>query len=432
MTQATHHSGEGASSSQSADVLPSVKKGRGGVGQVIFCLLVLVILGGIIWRFTHLAPSGDSHSSHSGGAGSFPIPVTMKSVTVEDFPIYLDGLGTVQAYNSALVNARVSGLIQEIRFQEGQDVKKGDVIALIDPRTFQAQYDQAVSKTAQDAAQMESAKVLLARDQDLLKKNVLDHQTYDTQRYLVAQLQATVQADQANAEMQKSQLDWTQVTAPISGRTGVKQVDVGNQVTVGANSANGASSIVTINQIQPIFVSFTLPQQDLDQIRQPLLAHKTLEVIALDRNNQTVLSKGKLSVVDNQIDTTTATVKLKAVFSNEDFKLWPGQFVNVRLLVTDLPDAVVVPSEAVQLGPDGSYVYVVGSDSKAEMRPVTTGPAESGMTLIKSGLKSGEKVVTDGQYRLQPDSIVTTAPPKSGAGGQPHPKETLIKSHDGR
>ena len=423
MTQSPQYSGEDSSSPPTPDILPSAKKRRGGFGQVLFWLLVIVILVGIIWRLTQLAPSRDS-APRSRGAGSIPIPVTMKAVTTENFPIYLDGLGTVQAFNSVLVNARVSGLIQEIRFQEGQDVKKGDVLAVIDARTFQALYDQAVSKTAQDVAQMESAKILLGRDQDLLSKNVLDHQTYDTQKYLVAQLQATVQADQANAEMQKSQLDWTQVTAPISGRTGVKQLDVGNQVTVGANSANGAPSIVTINQIQPIFVSFTLPQQNLDQIRAPLLAHKTLEVLALDRNNQTILSKGKLSVVDNQIDTTTATVKLKAIFTNEDFKLWPGQFVNVRLLVTELPDAVVVPSEAVQLGPDGSYVYVVGSDSKAEMRPVMTGPAESGMTLIKSGLKSGENVVTDGQYRLQPDSIVTTALPKSGAGVQHHPKSS--------
>jgi multidrug efflux system membrane fusion protein len=342
--------------------------------------------------------------------------VTLQAVTTEVFPIYLDGLGTVQAYNSVLVNARVSGLIQEIRFQEGQEVKQGDVLAVIDPRTFQAQYDQAISKTSQDTAQLESAKILLARDQDLLNKNVLDRQTYDTQKYLVAQLQATVQADLANAEIQKSQLDWTQVTAPISGRTGVKQVDVGNQVTVGANSANGASAIVTINQIQPIFVAFTLPQQDLDQIRGPLLDHRTLEVLALDRNNQTILSKGRLSVVDNQIDTTTATVKLKAVFSNNDYKLWPGQFVNVRLLVADLPDSVVVPSQAVQLGPDGSYVYVVGADNKASMRTVTTGATEGGMTLIKSGVKSGEMVVTDGQYRLQPGSDITTANRRHATG----------------
>ncbi len=371
----------------------------------------------VIWKITH---SSSSEGVHGHAVAVLPIPVTLSAATTEDFPLYLDGLGTVQAYNSVLVNPRVSGLIQEIRFQEGQEVKQGDVLAIIDPRTYQAQYDQAVSKKIQDTAQLESAKITLARDQDLLSKNVLDHQTYDTQKYLVSQLEGGVQADLANEDMQKSQLDWTQVTAPISGRTGVRQVDVGNQITLGGNSGNGSSSIVVINQIQPIYVAFTLPQQNLSQVREPMLAHKTLEVIALDRNNQTVLSKGQLSVIDNQIDTATATVKLKAVFANEDYKLWPGQFVNVRLLVGDRPNAVVVPTEAVQLGPEGSYVYVVGADSKAVMRAVTSGASEAGMTLIESGVKVGEMVVTDGQYRLQPDSPVATAAPKSKSASGTH------------
>ena len=390
--------------------LPPKQKRTGWIWLVI----LLLMIAGVAWRLTHLKKDGDSHGGGHGSGSSSPIPVTVTAATAEDFPVYLDGLGTVQAYNSVQVNARVSGLIQEIRFQEGQEVKQGEVLAVIDPRTFQAQYDQAVSKTAQDMAQLESAKILLARDQDLLNKNVLDHQTYDSQKYLVAQLQGSVQGDQANEEMQKSQLDWTQVTAPISGRTGVKQVDVGNQVTGGGNNANASSAIVTINQIRPIYVSFTLPQQDLEMVRGPLLAHKPLEVRALDRNNRTILSTGTLSVIDNQIDTTTATVRMKAVFANEDYQLWPGQFVNVRLLVNRIPDAVVIPSEAIQLGPDGSYVYVVGADNKAEMRPVTVGAAEGGMTMVKAGLKIGEVVVTDGQYRLQPDSPVTTLPPKSG------------------
>lgn len=390
--------------------LPPKQKRTGWIWWVI----LLLMIAGVAWRLTHLKKDGDSHGGGHGSGSSSPIPVTVTAATSEDFPVYLDGLGTVQAYNSVQVNARVSGLIQEIRFQEGQEVKQGEVLAVIDPRTFQAQYDQAVSKTAQDMAQLESAKILLARDQDLLNKNVLDHQTYDSQKYLVAQLQGSVQGDQANEEMQKSQLDWTQVTAPISGRTGVKQVDVGNQVTGGGNNANASSAIVTINQIRPIYVSFTLPQQDLEMVRGPLLAHKPLEVRALDRNNRTILSTGTLSVIDNQIDTTTATVRMKAVFANADYQLWPGQFVNVRLLVNRIPDAVVIPSEAIQLGPDGSYVYVVGADNKAEMRPVTAGAAEGGMTMVKAGLKIGEVVVTDGQYRLQPDSPVTTLPPKSG------------------
>lgn len=391
---------------------PHGRRKKKGMGWLLL-LITLLIVGGVAWRLTHQHSfnSRQGKQGHGLDEGSFPIPVTLKPATTENFPVYLDGLGTVQAFNSALVNARVSGLIQEIHFQEGQEVKKGDVLAVIDPRTFQAQYDQAVAKQVQDVAQLESAKIVLSRDKDLLDKNVLDHQTYDTQRYLVAQLEGSVQADQANEELQKSQLDWTQVTAPISGRAGVRYVDVGNQVTVGANSANGSAQIVVINQIQPIYVSFTLPQQDLPQLREPLLSHKNLEVDALDRNNQTVLSKGQLSVIDNQIDTTTATVKLKAVFANDDYKLWPGQFVNVRILVNNRPDSIVVPSEAVQLGPNGSYVYVVGADNKAQMRDVTAGASEAGLTLIESGVKAGEMVVTDGQYRLQPDSLVKT---KSG------------------
>ena len=398
------------SSAESQDHPQSVKQRKRWIWWLVF-VAILLFVG---WKFFSLTSS----SSKSGVAGDFgkssPIPVTLAPATTQDFPIYLDGLGTVQAFNSVQVNARVSGLIQEIKFQEGQEVKQGDVLAVIDPRTFQAQYNQALAKKVQDEAQLQSASVLLNRDQELLAKSVLDKQTYDTQKYLVAQLDGAVQSDAANLEIQKAQLDWTQVTAPISGRTGVRQMDVGNQVSTGGNNPNASNNaIVTINQIQPIFVSFTMPQQDLGQIREPMLANKKLEVIALDRNNQTVLSKGILSVIDNEIDTTTATVKMKALFSNEDYKLWPGQFVNVRLLVGDRLGAIVVPSEAVQLGPAGAYVYVIGEENKAMMRTVTTGPTEAGMTLITTGLTTGEKIVKDGQSRLQPGSTITTVPLKS-------------------
>ena len=414
------HSDENASSSISSSgeggqiFFPPPAKKSGG--KWFWWLLLLIFLSFVGWRIFQALSLGFHHQVR-GADQSAAVPVTLAPVTTEDFPIYLDGLGTVQAYNSVLVNARVSGLLQEIRFKEGDDVKQGDVLAVIDPRTFQAQYDQAAAKKLQDDAQLASAKALLDRDQQLIKGNVLDHESYDTQKYLVDQLTATVQSDLANMELEKAQLDWTQVTAPISGRTGVRQIDVGNQVTLGANSANGSASIVTINQIQPIYVAFTLPQQDLVQIREPLLDHKTLEVTALDRNNQTVLSKGDLTVIDNQIDTTTATVKLKATFANTDYMLWPGQFVNIRLKVGDRPGALVVPTQAVQLGPDGSYVYVVSEDNKAAMRAVTPGPSEAGMTLIESGVSVGEKVVTDGQYRLQPDSLVTTASHKPDSAG---------------
>ncbi len=376
----------------------------------------LLLLGLSLWKTFHLKQ--DIHSHRSQGA---LVPVKLVSVTQKDFPIYLDGLGTVQAYNSVLVNARVSGQINEIRFREGQEVRQGEVLAVIDPRIYQAQYDQAVAKRQQDQAQLENARIILERNQKLLQRAVIDQQTFDTQKYLVAQLDAAVQADLANMEGQKTQLDYTQVIAPISGRTGVRQVDVGNLVT--GNSAanvNGASSIVVINQIQPIYVSFTLPQQDIPQIREALIRNTALPVIVLDRNNQTVFSQGTLTVVDNQIDSTTATIRLKATFKNEDDKLWPGQFVNIRLLTEMLPKAMIVPEEAVQLGPNGSYVYTVSDAKKAVMRAVITGPSENGVTLITSGLRMGEKVVTEGQYRLQENTLVTTVPPNLADGKKYH------------
>lgn len=388
---------------------------------ILILAVAAVIIGLVGWKVTHpAATQGQGSSSGKHSATLIPVPVTAQSVGATNFPIYLDGLGTVQAYNSVLVNARVPGLISEILFQEGQEVKAGDVLARIDPRSYKAQYDQALSKTAQDSAQLESAKLLLARDQELFNKNVLDHQSYDTQRFLVAQLQGTVQADLANEEIQKSQLDWTSVTAPISGRTGARQVDVGNQVAAGG-SGNGAASIVTINQIKPIYVTFTLPQQNLGRIHEAITASTNLPVIALDGNNRTVLAEGTLSMIDNQIDPSTATVKMKAVFPNDQEKLWPGQFVNVRLLLDTRQNAMAVPAEAVQIGPDGSYVYQITPENTAQMQPVKTGPSEAGMTLIESGIAPGTRVVTDGQYRLQPGSKVTTESAKGARSPHPSP-----------
>lgn len=387
----------------------------------LWWLLLLPVLFFCVWTIFFSGGGGKSKPGDLGNTA--PVPVVLATAKTETFPLYLDGIGTVQAYNSVQVNARVAGEIQEIRFKEGDEVKPGDVLAVIDPRVYQAQYDQALAKQHQDEAQLQSAQVLLARDQQLLSKSVLDKETYDTQNYLVAQLTATVAADAANVELQKTQLDYTQVTAPIAGRTGVRLLDVGNQVSLGGGGTNNASTIVVINQIRPIYVSFTLPQQDLSQVREPLLAHKTLEVIAMDRNNQTILSHGSLSVMDNQIDTATATIRLKAVFANDDYKLWPGQFVNVRLLVGERPDALVVPSEAIQLGPDGSYVYVV-VEKQAKIRPVTTGPTEAGMTVVESGLKVGDTVVIDGQYRLQPDSPVKTTSPQAPETFEKHPAKS--------
>lgn len=384
----------------------------------IVLLILAALIGLTIWKATR-PPSVKGH----GTAASFPIPVTMQIVGTTNFPIYIDGLGTVQAYNSVQINARVSGLIQEILFQEGQEVKQGDVLARIDPTTYRSQYDQSVSKTLQDTAQLESARLLLGRDEELLRKNVLDRQTYDTQRYLVAQLEGTVSADKAAEEYQKTQLDWTTVTAPLSGRTGARQIDQGNQVNAGGNT-NGGSTIVTINQIKPIYVTFTLPQRDLTRIREAMGDGTNLPVEALEGNNRIMISGGELCMIDNQIDPSTSTVKLKALFQNADERLWPGEFVNVRLLLGTKKDAIAVPAEAVQIGPEGAYVYLIGEDETARMQAVKTGPTERGMTLIDGGLQGGEKIVTDGQYRLQPGSKITLGKQSDGKTSSAIPPKT--------
>lgn len=392
---------------------PGRPPSKGRRPLIILLAVTSMIIASVAWKLTHPATGKESRFGKHG-ASLMPVPVSMQAAGTTNFPIYLDGLGTVQAYNSVQVNARVPGLISEILFKEGQEVREGDMLARIDPRSYKAQYDQSLSKTAQDTAQLESAKLLLARDEELLKKNVLDRQSYDTQRFLVAQLEGTVRADRANEEIQKSQLDWTSVTAPISGRTGSRLVDVGNQV-----SGGGGASIVTINQIRPIFVTFTLPQQSLGRIHEAMASSTNLAVLALEGNNRTPLASGTLSMIDNQIDPSTATVKMKAVFPNDQEKLWPGQFVNVRLLLGKREHAVVVPAEAVQIGPQGSYVYVVTPESTARMQAVKTGPTEEGMTLIESGLEPGVPVVTDGQYRLQPGSKVSAGAGKPAGGEKP-------------
>ena len=335
------------------------------------------------------------------GMARGPVPVVAGQAESRDFPIYLNALGTVQAYNSVTVRARVDGELQQIYFQEGQTVQKGDLLAQIDPRTYQAQVDQAKAKKAQDEAQLANAKIVLGRNAALIKSSVIDQQTYDAQKYSVDQLTALVAADQAAIDNAQTQLNYARITAPISGRIGIRLVDAGNIV-----HSTDTAGMLTINQVQPISVVFTLPQQDLGGVRDAIEQKKTLKVIALDRDNLSVLAEGTLEVLDNQIDSTTATLKLKAVFANTKYDLWPGQFVNVRLLLGTKDGAVTAPAKSIQRGPNGSYVYVIGADDKVAMRPVKVGATEDDWTLVESGLQAGDKVVVDGQYRLQPGAKV--------------------------
>jgi len=383
----------------------------------LFLLIGALFIGGIWYYFSRQNPSNDGvdasktktagHAQRGGQAG--PVPVVAGVVKKRDVPIYLDGIGTVQAFNTVTFHPQVSGILTQVAFQEGQDVKKGDLLAVIDPRPLQAQLEGAMAKKNQDVAQLNNAKVLLGRDSDLFKKGALDNQTYDTQRYLVDQLDATVKSDEAAIDNAQAQLSYTQITAPFDGRCGIRQVDQGNYVTP-------ASTLLVLTQLKPISVVFTLPQQNLSIVNEAS-AKGPLRVSALDSTQKNSLDEGTLAVVDNQIDPTTGTMKLKATFQNSSLKLWPGHFVNSRLLVSTRHDGLVVPAAVVQRGPNGAYAYVITQDKTAEMRPVQVAQIDGGQALIDTGLKEGEQVVVDGQYKLQPGSpvqIITPDLPSKG------------------
>jgi multidrug efflux system membrane fusion protein len=394
----------------------------------------MAVIGGVLllllawWSCHRRAALSDAQSSAGSGAGrrgggagaGGVVPVVAGKVEQKDVPIYLDGLGTVQAFNTVTVHPRVDGELVKILFSEGQDVKSGDLLAVIDPRPFQSALDQAIAKKAQDQAQLENARVLLERNADLLKKKVLDQQTYDTSKFQVDQFQAAVQADQAAIDNAKTQLDYTQLKTPIDGRTGIRLVDMGNVV-----HASDVSGIVVIAQMHPISVVFTLPEQDLQEILSKGGASGGLGVTAMNRGNTTSLGTGSLAAVDNLIDQGTGTVKLKATFPNTDLKLWPGQFVNARLLLTTSKNALVVPGSVVQRGPQGTYAYVIKPDMTVEMRSIKVGQTEDNFSLIVDGLKAGEQVIVDGQYRLQPGSkvqLISANPsPASAPKGSPSP-----------
>ena len=372
------------------------------------------------------ASGGGVAGDHRGGSHGFmpdlPVPVVPGTVARRDVPIYLDGLGTVQAFNTVTVRARVDGAIDKILFTEGQDVQAGDVLAQIDPRPYQAQLDQAVAKKAQDEAQLNNARLMLSRDEDLIKKRVLDQQSFDTQRYLVDQLVATLQGDQAAIENARTQLDYTRITSPLAGRVGVRQVDQGNII-----HATDTGGVVVITQLRPISVLFTLPEQDFQSIRDHTPGNDVndpMKVFAVGRDNTGHLGEGTLAVIDNEIDQATGTIKLKATFPNTDLRLWPGQFVNARLLLTTRKDGLTVPASVIQRGPQGTYAFVIKPDHTAELRNVKVAQVEDGQALIDEGLRAGEQVVVDGQYKLQEGSkVVVTdengdAPDAPRDGGQ--------------
>ena len=343
-----------------------------------------------------------------------PVPVLAAAARKADVPVYLDGVGTAKALNTVTVRSQVDGKIMEISFTEGQDVPKGYVLAKIDPVTYQAAYDQTVAKKAQDEAQLANARLDLDRYTRLAAANAVNKQQLDTQRALVAQLEAQIKLDQAAIDNARAVLSYTDIVAPIAGRTGIRLVDVGNLVR-GAE----ATGIVILTQLRPISVFFSLPQQNLPDLTKGM-AEGELPIDALTPDGRSALDKGKVKVIDNQVDQTTGTVKLKAEFPNENLQLWPGQFVNVRVLIDTLRQVVVVPTAAVQRGPNGTFVYVVKDGGRSvTVRPVTLTQQDDVRAVVATGLQADEQVVTTGFARLTEGAQVTVS--NAEDAGQPAP-----------
>ena len=383
----------------------------------LILILALAAGGYAAWYYRPAPPENPAARGGKGGKpGDMPpVPVVLGKVEKKDIPLYLDGLGNVQGFNTVVVRTRVDGQLEKVAFTEGQDVHVGDLLAQIDPKPFQAALAQAEARQKQDEAQLANGKLDLARDVTLVEQKAAPQKTLDTQKALVSTLEATVRADAAAVDSAKVQLSYTTISAPIEGRIGLRLVDQGN--VVHAADLNG---LVTITQLKPIAVIFTLPEKNLPAIQREMSGGK-LKVIAVGRDNAVTLGEGELAVVDNQIDMTTGTIKLKAVFPNDQLHLWPGQFINARLLLTTRKDGIVVPASAIQRGPDNTYVFVVDEDQSVAMRTVTVEQFQDDLALVKDGLQAGERLVVDGQYRLQPGSHVKTAESgkPGGAGGKP-------------
>src|SRR5712672_3383161 len=335
------------------------------------------------------------------------VPVKIAPVEKADFPVYLTGLGTVQGFNTVVVRTRVDGQINKIAFQEGELVKQGDTLVEIDPRPFQAALDQANAKKAQEEANRANANLDLQRFTKL--GEFATRQQTDTQRSTVTQLSAQIAADDAAIENAQTQLDYATVKAPISGIAGLRQVEVGN-----IGNAATQTGIVTIAQIEPIAVIFTAPEDQLPDIN-AALAVAPPKTIALSTDGKRVLSTGILALINNQVDTTSGTIRLKAVFDNKDHALWPGQSVSTRLLVKTLKNATVVPDDAIQHGADGLYAYAVNQDNKAELRKVKVSQSIDGRSVVDDGLSPGQQVITAGQFKVQPGTLVSTAVASSDA-----------------
>ena len=376
-----------------------MKKSR----PILWIVIIAAVAGGGYygWQRFSASEAAKAQTAQKGPPRAPAVPVSVAPVQKADFPVYLTGLGTVQGFNTVQVRTRVDGQIDKIAFTEGQMVNQGDLLVEIDPRPFQAALDQAKAKKAQDEANLANANLDLQRYTKL--GEFATRQQTDTQRSTVAQLTAQIAADEAAISNAPTQLDYTQVKSPITGVAGLRQVDIGNIV-----NASSQTGVVTIAQVEPITVIFTAPEDQLPYISEGQKSGE-LKVIAFTTDGKKTLAEGKLAVINNQVDTTSGTIRLKAVFANKEHTLWPGQSVSTRLLVRTLKDATIVPDDAVLHSTNGLYAYTVGQDNKAEVRKIKVNYAIDGRSVVEEGLSPGQQVITGGQYKVQPGSLVSTA-----------------------
>ena len=378
------------------------------VAIAVRAVLALTALAAMPRVAGNSAPAAETPTPPPTGPG---VPVTAGTVAAADVPVFLNALGTVQAYNMVTIRSRVDGQIVKVAFNEGQDAKAGAPLIQIDPRPFQAALDQAIATKEKDQAQLVSAQADLNRWAELVTTGAKSRQTYDQQKALVGQLQASIKADEAQIETARLNLGYADIRAPIDGRLGIRMVDVGNMVR-----ATDATGLITISQLKPIFVSFTVPQEHLHKIHEKQ-AGGDLTVLAYGGDNKTQLSEGKLTVIDNAIDQPTGTIRLKGTFANTDERLWPGEFVNVRLILSVHKGAPTVPAQTVQDGPNGRYAYIIKEDNTVERRTVEVSAVQDGIAVITKGLSIGDRVVVDGQYRLTNGARVKVEAAAKGAAG---------------
>jgi multidrug efflux system membrane fusion protein len=386
---------------------------KSGVAITVTALLVSIAVG-----YFFIDQAGRDKARAAAAAAVPPgIPVTVGVAQKKDMPVYVRGIGTVQAYNMVTVRSRVDGQIMKVAFKEGQEVKAGDPLFQIDPRPFQAALDQATANKQRSEAQLVGAAADLERYGKLIGSGFQSRQSYDQQKAITDALKGAIAGDQAAIDTARLNLGYADIRAPISGRTGSRLVDVGNLV-----QASQDTPLVTITQIRPIYVNFTVPQDRIDRIRTNQ-ATDPLVVVAYGSDDKTELGRGKLTLIENQIDVATGTLKLKGTFANADERLWPGEFVNVRLVLSTRNDAITVPQRAVMQGASDSYAYVVRADNTVERRAVAVATMQDGMAVIEKGLKAGDEVVVDGQYRLTNGATIRTDARKPDPS--PAPSEAL-------